>query len=221
MLLIDFCNVKEWSIEEIRRLYEEHRIIHTDYGHKRGWEYYCASENDIAKRFYFSDNKRDLAKGLKKEVYANFILPGNDEYAVLWSMLEKSQAAYKLFLDKCIVENLDLEFINSLFEKRKICFTENQENKWIPKISLGHSYNYSIEEYIDWEIISIIYNAKKNSPFGRIKKCNKCQNYFVYVRPSKKFCSDKCRYGLHNKLDTESGKRREFMKMGRSQGKYQ
>ena len=44
MLLLDFCNIKEWTCEGVLNLYKTHGIIHSEWGVRDGFEKFCVSK---------------------------------------------------------------------------------------------------------------------------------------------------------------------------------
>jgi hypothetical protein len=234
MLLIDFCNVKEWNLKAIEELYRSYAIVHTKQGKKRSWETYCRTKYS-KKKYYFSvDN---VAADRSEAFNKRYRLPSHSKYKELWRMLERSQKKYRLFLDQCIDGRLDLEHINKLASGMKIRFVENPRSPFLPTYYFESNGLEDIESYVDRDVVdacltiigrrsdvsgNVRFRDPNASVLGRIRKCPFCEKYFIFPdRPTRVYCSNRCRYSYNNMKDTKSGKRREHMKRGRAKGKFQ
>ena len=132
-----------------------------------------------------------------------------------------------------------MEFINNLSKGVSVRFTKNPENIFLPFYSFELPEFHNIESNVQLDILNISLNRAgpwiedmeiqnidlrkgERSLVGRIRKCPNCNKYFIFTkRATKKYCSEKCKYDFHNKRDTLSGKRKEFMKRKRAKGLYQ
>ena len=234
MLLLDFCNIREWSVEKISTLYESHKIIHTKYGESRGWEHFCRTKNS-EKHYYFKpedipEPPEDMPQENRDKAQAFFVLPTQPEYPELWEMLEKSQFEHRTFLDECRDGKLNLEFINNLMKLHfihstsgmfPIYFSASQINKWLPDILYDQYYLQTIESYIAWEIFEISLgrikapSEMKSSVLECISRCEWCENHFLYKRETRRFCSTKCRLDYNYKKDMATGTRQEYARQWR------
>jgi hypothetical protein len=224
MLFLDFCNIENWNVDKITNLYECYRIIHTKDGENRGWEVYCKTKHK-EKRFYFESAGNTK---FMKDFPGYAISPSDPNFIELWKMLKRSQNECRSFLDNCIKGKLDLKFINNSSNRifkhslnnNPIQFIENLNGLWMPNISYTMQYLPDLESYVEWEVINLFLNRVKPLNIDHLRKCKKCNQYFLFVRTTKNFCSDKCRFSFHGKKDTESGKRKEYMKKARKKGLY-
>ena len=222
MLLLDFCNIQEWSIEKISWLYDKYKIIHTAEGRKQGKELFCSTKHKEKWRYYFSE---DIPLFLGETTLEFCIAPDRTEYKDLWEMLKKSQLEFRTFVDDCRNGKLNLEFINNLMnqhfihnisEKFPIYFRENRINKWMPEMWFDDYFLGNIESYIAWEVFEISLGRikspikKKSSVFECIEKCEWCDNYYYYYRKTKRFCSKKCQQDYNYDKDMKRGTRQEY-----------
>jgi len=222
MLLLDFCNIQEWSVKKISKLYDKYKIIHTVEGSEHGKELFCSTKHKEKWRYYFSE---DISLFLGETTLEFCISPDRPEYKELREMLQKSQSEYRAFLNECIDGNLKLAFVNNLMkshfshnvsEKFPIFFRDNPTNKWTPDFIFDDYYLSTIESYIAWEIFEISLGRikspikKKSSVFECIGICDWCENYFLYKRKTKRFCSSKCRLDYNYEKDMASGKRQKY-----------
>ena len=236
MLLLDFCNVQKWSTEKISSLYNEYKIIHTSEGSKYGTELFCYTKHREGWRYYFTS---EIPPFLDELTSKFCISPNQPEHDTLWENLNISQQEYRMFLDQCISGNLDVSYLNDLSKGFTLRFTDNHENVFLPRYSFELPKINCIESYLEQDILNIglnrigpwlrdlgLHNINlkrgEESLIGRIRRCPNCGRYFIFTkRHSLKYCDDKCRYGFHNKKDTKSGKRKQFMREGRKKGRYQ
>ena len=88
MLLLDFCNIPDWSKEKISGLYDKYKIVHTAEGRTQGKELFCSTKHKEKWRYYFSE---DIPLFLGEATLEFCISPDRTEYKDLWEMLKKSQ----------------------------------------------------------------------------------------------------------------------------------
>jgi hypothetical protein len=227
MLLLDFCNIQEWSVEKISGLYDKHQIIHTAEGNKHGKEFFCSTKHKEKWRYYFTEEIPPILGDLDDTFC---ISPDRSEYMELWEMLKISQSEFRTFVEVCRNGKLDLEFINNLMnqhfihnisEKFPVYFRKNRINKWMPEIGFDDYFLGDIESYIAWEIFEISLGRikspikKRSSVFECIGKCDWCDNYYYYNRNTKRFCSTKCRQDYNYDKDVKRGMRQEYGKKWR------
>jgi len=211
MLLVDFCNVKEWNLKAIEELYRSYAIVHTKQGKKRRWETFCKTKHSN-RRYYFSFDSipADESVILSKRDRS----PSHPEYGELWRMLEKSQEKYRLFLDHCVDGSPDLEYINKLASGMKIRFAKNPASPFLPRYYFESDRLEDIESYVDRDLMDasltiagqrsgLSGNVRIRDPnvsiLGRIRKCPFCEHYFIYPDPPTRiYCSDDCRYAYNN-----------------------
>jgi hypothetical protein len=221
MLLIDFCNIKEWSIESISNLYEYHKIVHSQYGEQRGWETCCQTRK--SKRLYYFieegilEPHEDMPEEDKKRFKWFSVLSTDPDFSELWEFLRKSQMHYKTFLDRCVNGQLDVNFVNDLLVEKPFRFEQNSQDKWRLQINYTQLYLADLESYIDWEIIRSNIYPDKRSIFGRLKICEWCGNYFVYDRKTKRFCRTKCQQDFNYRKGMDSGERQKYMRKWRKE----
>jgi hypothetical protein len=214
MLLLDFCSVQEWNVEEISGLYDKYKIIHTPESSEHGCEQFCTTKHKENRRYYFIE---DFPMSFDPKAHKFYISPDRPEHSELWEMLEKSQSEYRSFLDECIEEKLDIEYINNLSEGVSIRFTNNPQYKFLPYYSFELPRINNIESYVELDILNISLNRAgpwiedieilnidlrkgERSLIGRIRKCPYCEKYFIFTkRAARKYCDDICRYSYHNR----------------------
>lgn len=236
MLLLDFCNIQEWSKEQISLLYDKYKIIHTAEGRKQGKELFCSTKHKEKWRYYFSE---DIPLFLGETTLEFCVSPDQSEYKDLWEMLIKSQSEYRAFLDECIEGKLNIEYINNLSEGVSIFFTNNPENTFLPFYSFELQEFNNIESYVeldilnvslnragpwieDIEILNIDFRKGERSLIGRIRKCPNCSKYFIFnKRPTKKYCNEMCKNAFHNKKEGVRDKQKKKIYEERAKGRYQ
>ena len=208
MLLLDFCNIKEWTCQAVLDLYKKHRIIHSQFGARDGFEKFCVSKHHPKSPLAFAlveaneiepwlseDNEIvSPSKWLGRPI----LFPSNSGYSQLWRSLQFSKEEFYVpFLDKCTQGIFDSGFVNDIVED----FQETQDihfllvqskRKLTPKVTTTLEYLKTIEDHIDWEILSIVLNQP-----GLVKKmekqlrlCVRCKGYFITSRnnPNYKKC---------------------------------
>jgi hypothetical protein len=194
-LSLDFSNISEWNAEVISNLYKKYSIVHTKMGEKFGSEKFCSTKHKPRWRYYFHDEEVDWSLGPKtKEFYFSPLRP---EYGEIFLMLQESQREYRAFLEGCMADRFDLQFINERLARMPIQFTWGADNYWIPEISFTTPWLPDVESYIDWEIIRVVFAQKGPQVFGKLDKCKMCKSFFVYRRKTKIYCDDKCKAASH------------------------
>jgi len=236
MLLLDFCNIQEWSVEKLSGLYDKYRIIHAPMSLEYSSEPYCKTKHKEECRYYFVE---DILKDLDLIGHKHYISPGRPEYDELWKMLEKSQFEYRSFLDECIKGKLNIEYINTLSEEVSICFTNNPQNIFLPYYSFNLPEINDIESCVELDILNISLNRAgpwiedmeilninlrkgESSLIGRIRKCPNCNKHFIfYKKPTRKYCDDTCKNAYHNEKEGAKAKQKKKIYEERAKGRYQ
>ena len=214
MLLIDFCNVRQWDLKTISELMEKYQI-QQNYDGPKDIIINCKTRHD--KQHFYVLIENDQAKILQQHIPESFILPSQPEFQQLWKYLRKSQDEYKGFLDSCIKGNLDLSYLNRLIAEIKtpepMFFPvlpvkpkkrKKELVKWNPVLRLL-DHGDCIEDAINLEIIHV-FLSQRGQVFSNIKCCEHkiCYNYFIFKRRTRDFCSDKCRYDYYMKKTKHS-----------------
>lgn len=210
LLLVDFCNVREWNPETLRKLYKQY-FISNDIDHPG---HFCVTRHaPIKEKFYFD--------GPDPEKVA-------DEVDQLAKYLERSQNEYREFLDQCIKADsvaLLIPFIEKhayalrgitigLSPQSDVQFGPDADEKkrhqrdWNLDIELGvnEESRNTVEDWIDLELINI-FMKRRGAVFSKIRECPFCKTYFLANRPKQEFCSKKHRLDFHNRKYKLSGKR--------------
>ena len=206
MLLLDFCNIKEWTSEAALKLYKTHRIIHSEWGERDGFEKFCASKYQPKSPLVFALVEANEIEPWLSEDSENpspsewmgmpILFPSNPGYSQIWRSLQFSKEQFYIpFLDKCSEGILDLNFVNDLLEDfqttQDIQFlvTETKETFFRPQFSMNNEYLKTIEDHIDWEILSIVLNQPEFSKklTQLLRRCVKCNKYFLASRNNKDF----------------------------------
>jgi hypothetical protein len=226
LLVIDFCNITEWSHTKIFDLQVWHDIIYSVRGRKRGFEDFCISKQDPRRRLFvliedqkFIDEKKKSEGKLPAKF---FVLRSANESEELWEYLQASQKKFKLFLDHCSEGILSIQFMNEAvnnFNSVGLKFNQSA-NTWNSKISYNAPQLNSFEDYVYWDILNLflLNNAENVLPY--VKLCRKCNKYYIAKRhiQNQKFCSEKCRFDWHNHERIESGVARRYKRDRRKQG---
>jgi hypothetical protein len=236
MLLLDFCNIQEWSVKKISWLYDKYKIIHTAEGRKQGKELFCFTKHEEKGRYYFLE---DIPLFLGEITRKFCFPPSHPKSKNLWEMLKKSQHEYRAFLDQCIKGRLNIEYINNLSEGVSIRFTNNPKNKFLPFYSFEMQEINNIESYVELDILNISLNRAgpwiedmkirnidlkkgERSLVGRIRKCPNCNKYFIYNKnPTRKYCDNKCKNSYYNKQEDTKAKQKKKIYEERAKGRYQ
>lgn len=208
-ILIDFCNIKEWTVDAIGGIYRRHGVKHTMQGDKDGVESFAVSRHIPGMFFHFDNLDRDrvvldkqtenMPEDIAEGWRSFWPFPGDEGFDRIFDALAKSQTEYRAFLDECIRGNLDLNFVNSriaLFNEEKRNYDikfEPGNTTWTPNLWLFPQSICSIEEYIDtYGIIFPLYRGE-GGMFSLTMKCKHCGNYFFAKTKRAEFCSDQCR----------------------------
>jgi len=230
MLLLDFCNIKEWSREAVLDLYKKHRIIHSKWGARDGFEKFCVSKYHPKSPLAFAlVEASEIAPWLSEDAKIvspsqwlgrPIIFPSNGDYSEIWRWLKFSkEELYIPFLDNCSKGILDLYFVNDLLEDfRKIGFSlvasEEKRDAWDLKTGVVWRYKAeyleTIEDHIDWEILSA-FLAQTAAVYRRVRKCEWCGTYFVSSRKDQKYCGDACSSSFRSRTYRKTGKHAEYM----------
>ncbi|HUV58527.1 MAG TPA: hypothetical protein VMW09_00250 [Desulfatiglandales bacterium] len=236
LLLIDFCNIKQWDIETISKL-DETQLQQGSDSEPNDIIINCKTRHDRQHKYMLVEN--DGAKILQEHIPETFILPSQPEFQKLWEYLKKSQNEYRSFLESCIKGDLNLLYLNKLIKNVKdpepaffpmylsaARKTEMNLLKWNPVLRLMNRGEY-IEDTIDIEIINTILGQRlmqqvgqQNSIFSTIKQCAnpECHIYFIGKRPKTKHCSNKCRHRHNNLIKKETGYSKKYMSEHRIKG---
>ena len=234
MLLLDFCNIKEWTCSTILDLYKKHRIVHSEWGKRSGFEKWCTSkllpkqplvfaltEVDEIEPWLSEDNKK-----ISPSEWLNtpIIFPSDKRHADIWDYLQRSQGNYRGFLDKCSEGVLDLNFANDIIEDFQVSqginflLVESKE-KWGPEVTMSKEYLETIEDHINWEILSLFFNRKPDI-LREVRKCKWCETYFIASRTDRVYCSDSCGSTYRSRDFRKTGKHTEYMRKNTSSGVY-
>jgi hypothetical protein len=196
LLVIDFCNITEWSHTKIFDLQIWHDIIYSVGGRKRGFEDFCISKQDPRRQLFvliedqkFIDEKKKSEGKLPPKF---IVLRSANESEELWEYLQASQKKFKSFLNHCSEGSFDLKFINDILENFLTIGIQfvTSEKKWVPAIKYREPILYSFEDYIYWEILSLFFNKEADQIFPYIKICNHCNKYYKAktLRKNQKYC---------------------------------
>ncbi|MCD6294269.1 MAG: hypothetical protein J7M20_04965, partial [Deltaproteobacteria bacterium] len=188
MLILDFCNITEWSPSTVLDLYKKNGVIHSRQGAHDGFEKYCLSNRGPKSLVFLlvkaseigpwlsEDNEIvSLAKWLRVHCALS---PFNDGYSEIWRHLQQSREEfYAPFLDKCSKGDLDLDFINDILaDFQEIGFSmafSGQPDKWDSKSGITwhfrDDYLETLEDHINWEILSN-FLAQKTGVFKKVRK---------------------------------------------------
>jgi hypothetical protein len=236
MLLLDFCNIKEWTCETVLELYKDYLITHSEYGGPEGFELFCVPRHygDGTCAFALVDDTGNLPhKWLGRPVF----MPDDQGYSQLWGALKFSrETIYEPFLKKCARGEIDLRSVNDQFEdfqvrKLRMSLTHKQVSKkkesWILKPVFGNLPAF--EDWVDWELLSMFFNQGAGI-LRKIHRCawEPCSAYFLSARKDQKYCSDGCSSSMRSARwratlgEAEARKyQRKKMREGRKEGKYQ
>lgn len=234
MLIIDFCNIKEWTCSTVLDLYKKHKIIHSEWGKHAGFEKWCTSKLLPKQPFFFALTEIDeiepwLSEDNKimspsKWLDIPIIFQSDKRHSDIWDYLQRSQGEYRGFLDKCAKGTLDLNFINDIIEDFQSFQGLNfvlvkLEKEWETTFNFNKEFLKTIEGYIDWEIVSLFLN-KKTGVLRKIKKCAWCGTYFISTRKDQKYCDDKCSSTKRSHDFRKTGKHAEYMRENTISGVY-
>lgn len=198
-LLMDFCNIKDWTTKNILNLHKKHRIIHTQAGSKYGFEKFCFPKQDKRKRYFalIEDQntlelKRDLERRLSDKDKPHIVLPSEKQIEDLWEYLKHSQYKYIKFLRSLSTKDLDIHFINELIDESGNfgIMLINSKKQWSPNITYKADYLSSLEDYINWEIFNIAISPNSTNLFPFIKECKSCKIFYraKIKRDDQKYC---------------------------------
>jgi hypothetical protein len=201
LLLLDFCNISEWNAEAISNLYKKYSIIHTKTGEELGSENFCSTKHKPKWRYYFRDEDVDFSLGPKTNEF--YFSPSRSEFDEVFLMLEGSQSEYRVFLESCIGDRFDLQFINERMVRMPAQFTFGPKDYWIPEIYPRTPYLPDLESYIDWEIIRVVFAQKGPQVFAKLRICRYCKSFFVYPRRTRMYCNDRCKAAYHRMVKRE------------------
>jgi len=233
MLLLDFCNIKEWGCSTVLDLYKKHKIIHSEWGKRDGFEKFCVSKYQSKSPLGFAmveaseiepwlsgDNGVSPSKWLGQST----LFPFDKRHSDIWDYLQLSQGEYRSFLDKCAKGTLDLNFINDIIEDFQSFQGLNfvlvkAEKEWETTFNFNKEFLKTIEGYIDWEIVSLFLN-KKPGVLRKIRKCAWCGTYFISTRQDQKYCDDKCSSTKRSHDFRKTGKHTEYMRKNTVSGVY-
>jgi len=243
MLLLDFCNIKEWTCSAVLDLYKKHRIVHSVWGARDGFEKYCVSKYQPETPLVFA-----LVKATEIEPWLSedneimspskwlgvpILFPSDPGHPQIWRNLQFSKEEFYVpFLDKCAGGTLDLDFVNDQLEDFQeigfsLAFSVQEKDDWGLKTGIVWNfktkYLTTIEDYISWEILSLFLN-KEAGILKRVHKCEwpECGTYFMKKRKDQKYCSDSCSSNMRSARWRKTGKATEYMRdyMRQNRDKY-
>jgi|GEM_PF-5030192 len=230
MLLLDVCNIKEWTCEAVLGLYKEHRIIHSEWGARYGFEKFCVSRYQAKSPLVFSlVEANEIEPWLSEEgkiispsqwLGKPILFPSNVGYSDIWRVLRRSvDEIYRPFLDNCARGVLDLCIVNDILEDfHKIGFalvgSEQGSDAWDLKSGIVWNYRSkylgTLEDHVDWEILSTFLN-QKSIVYEKIRKCRWCRAYFISKRRDQAYCCDACSSSYRSRTYRGTGKHRDYM----------
>jgi len=243
MLLLDFCNIKEWTCSTVLGLYKKNRIIHSEWGVRDGFEKFCVSKYQPKNPLGFAMVAADEFESWLSEdddiispsqwLGRPILFPSNPDHSQIWGRLQLSKEEfYAPFLDKCSEGVLDLYLVNDLLNDfQKIGFSlasptqENDARDFETGIAWNFKAKYleTVEDYVSWEILSLFLN-KKAGILKRVHKCEwpECGAYFMKKRKDQKYCSDSCSSSMRSARWRKTGKATEYMRdyMRQNREKY-
>jgi hypothetical protein len=216
-LLLDFLNIRKWTHKAVLELYREYGIIHTLEGRKYGFEIVCFSKKDPKKR-YFILAEHERARAIRADVEKNrkwfYPLPSEKGSVKLFKYLQESQKEYMDFLNQCSMGVLDLAFAKKIaadFSHVELTLIRSK-NEWKPELTHGAGYLGTLEDYVNWEIFTTIVRGE-GGVFPYVKKCRRCQKYFVakILRKDQKYCRS-CSRKKGYATDKSKDERAEYMR---------
>ncbi len=226
-LLLDFCNVRRWNQESLREFYHQHGFTKKIVCRTRNCKYWFALEEDEKLRKYGEQRTGASAPSI--------IFPSDDHYDnLLQTNLMISQGNYEReFLEKCIAGKLDMAVLNRMVAEldwaqtyhvseidakhANVEFVESSD-QWNPDVLFDFE-KITIESFIELGIINV-FLRKDGQVFSRISKCPVCESYFLRKRADNIYCGDKCGNRKRSQRYTDSGKRAQYMREKRAEGKY-
>jgi len=199
LLIVDFCNITEWSHKKILNLQRKYRIVHTQAGEKDGFEKLCFPKEAKKKRQFaliddkdLLDFKKSIEKGLPKTHRPFVILSSEKESQDLFKYLQKSQVLFKDVLRNIPDPVYAVEYANKVLNNLKGSGYkfDNLGKTWSPEFKYGPGYLNSFEDHVDWQIISIFLEKQAGNIFPYIKECERCNSFYIakILRKDQKYC---------------------------------
>lgn len=160
--------------------------------------------------------------------------------------LEESQSRYIGFLENCMADQLDIEFVNRRLQylrgepmtfvtlPRGVKSEHGDDfeadpdsqmvfdfrpggNTWEPEVRFRSWRLDDLESFLDARIVQTLL-SKNGKLFSKVRRCSRCNDFFVYRKKTKQYCSDDCRRDTWNEEYVRSGYKKDFMKKKRDEG---
>ena len=191
LFIVDFCNLKGFSHEKILNLQKKYNVFHTIDGRDRGYNVECIPKHSQERKYWLLIEDEDAIK-LKSDFENLFVLPSEDTEEDLFKILRISQKKYKDFIDKCVQEDFDLNFLLNIMEDLKAGLTIKSKKDWEVNMQPKDLRLQSFESHIDWQILNLFLHGM-GEIFKHVQICDwkDCGKYFLSSHGTK-HCSTIC-----------------------------
>nr|NJM01831.1 hypothetical protein [Desulfobacula sp.] len=210
-LLLDFLNIKVFSVESLIELFKKNKVMITIDGYERGYErqFYSKLAGFENINFWLEP---DFREHYPSEI--DIIMPGDKRYEEYFDLLSKLQGEWAIEIEQTKKQGPDINFLNKILKSSKFEELTTGENPWDiskPKPKLEkHLY---IEEFLDLDYLQTFLD-RNGHLFKQIRVCKnpECSKFFVYNRPDKLHCCEACRLRVSNKKRIEDGKHAAYQR---------
>jgi len=239
-LLIDFLNIKEWTVENLFGLVQTYGLCIHVRDFEQSYKNWTQFRN-FPNHFYF--RKPDAYAAFLQEKGAIVVLPEDEEkYQEMFNYLEAlQQEDWKQMVEQTIESGPDIDFLNESMKLADIELVKRGSTDFICIDGLYGAVEetYSKNTYDPWKVDFLYARSAKSiafenflefsylypflegrgEQFRRLKTCKNpdCGKWFVYNRPKQTFCCNDCRHRYNNHIKIKSGYLAEHQRKGRAE----
>ncbi|MFW6052970.1 MAG: hypothetical protein ACOC8I_03570 [Desulfosalsimonas sp.] len=222
-LLIDFVNVREWSVETLFNLHKKHDLCKSvfpmpTYIKNMLYQYNKAMDSEAfpGRRFFFEND--DFATERIKAGLDTVLPDDTKRYQELFKCLRGLQKHLLSLIEDTVKEGPQPSTLNKTIEIVGIK-VEFRKSKNPFKPSLKQYKNITtIEDMLFFDYLHP-FLVDKGEQFKKLRTCKNsdCGAWFLYNRPKQVYCSDACRHANNNRTKIKSGYLAAHQRKGRSE----
>jgi uncharacterized protein YlaI len=209
-LLIDFLNVKSWTVDELLTLFKRHSIKWSVAGYAQGYENHFDSKAFPGRLFFLERSSfcDDLI-----ESGVDVVTPDDIEgYDRFFNHFEDVIQEWFERMGRTVKDGPDVDILNQTMKIARIGVS-NDKNPWVAELTYQGGDAFFIEDVLALDYLKTFVEGQGSV----IKKARLCKNpqcfsWFIYNRPKQLYCCDTCRLGHHNKKRVQSGEHAAYQR---------
>ena len=192
MLLLDFINVKDWTVDELKQFQLEYNLPFSLHGENTHGLDFIRFRDEALGCFITDDDFP--AKYWQKH-----------DYEVCFNRLKALQKEWHEIMIDASKEGPNIDPLNIITERSKFHFVRTTD-PFAPSIGpFAFSYE-NFEDVLDYAFLHI-FTSGMGKTLQRLRVCkyDSCNKLFIYHIRKQLFCGNKCRYDYNNREHIKSG----------------